>query len=232
VVRLVVASSLAFVAGVGIGLLLDGKEQNAVPDAETRTAAEAAGPRGPAGVPAERWFLPASRAAPEEVVVSWNASERSRATPYESGFSIWRRLPAPGEGWRPVHSERFPNLGALNIQLGDVTRDRHDDILIEAAEGSAGCGVRHVLATVGGRVREIYRSPETCEASFFIAAGALYVVERIGPCPYPGAQSAHCRGGERRTVRRWNGKKLVAVRSSVACDLPRLDPARGCRARR
>jgi hypothetical protein len=233
VVRLLTASSLALVAGVGIGLLLGGGEERTTATGGGTQAAVRVAPRGPAGVPAERRFLPASGTAPEQVLVSWNGSEQRRRGAYESGLAIWQRAaPSLAAPWRVVHSERFPSLDALNLEVGDVTRDGHEDILVEASQGTAGCGVRHVLATVSGRVREIYRSPRTCEASYFISEGRLSIAERIGPCPYPGPQSAHCRGGERRTVRAWNGDRLVAVRTSVVCDLPRLDPARGCRARR
>jgi hypothetical protein len=223
----VVASSLALAAGIGIGLLLDrGEHQTTVSDAGTV-------PQGPAGVQVERRYLAASGAAPEQVLVSWNGWEQPRPGRYESGLSIWERTPnSRVVRWHAVYAERFPNLGALYLQLGDVTRDGHEDVLVEASRGSGGCGVRNVLATVDGRVREIYRSPRMCEATFSISGATLSIVESIGPCPHPGPQSAHCRGGERRTVRRWDGDELVAVRTSVTCDVPRLDPARGCRARR
>lgn len=180
-----------------------------------------------ARISAER--LRASGGTPEQLLVSWSRElrlSRFRSEP-QSGVFIWQREQA---GWRRVYSRRFRPYEYGYAATGDVTGDGHPDVLIQDVMGTGACGPRVLLATAGGRVRELFNR-DFCEGNAEIRRGALVVTEGVGPCPYREA-SAHCRGGWRTTVLRWRGAKLTSSERTVRCHLPRLDPAHLCEPRR
>jgi hypothetical protein len=177
--------------------------------------------------------LPAAGGAPEQLAVVWSRAYRSRpgahgSTQQQEGLLIWQRV-APTR-WRIVDRRRASVGQLLGVTIGDVTRDGHPDVLAVIGEGSGACGPRLLLAWAAGRERALLSRNE-CESTYRIRGGALVVDEPVGPCPYANG-SAHCFGGVRHTVMRWNGPHLLARRATVACALPRLDPARACRPRR
>lgn len=155
----------------------------------------------------------------------------------DQGILVWQ---ASSDGrttaWRVVYGRRYPSYLSVRYQIGDVTRDGHADVLVEAAMGSAGCGSRRMIATVAGETREIL-SRYDCEIGMHIGtrrkraeSGDLWIREPVGRCPYPDP-SAHCFGGSRTLRKRWDGSRLVTIDSSVECVLPKLDPRRDCRPR-
>ena len=107
----------------------------------------------------------------------------------------------------------------------DITGDGHLDALTNESQGSGGCGFTRVLISSEGRLREEF-AYEGCDYSMRIEKGAVVLANGVGPCPFEGG--AHCSGGTRKTIKRWNGTKLVTTRETVTCNEPHLDPARDC----
>jgi hypothetical protein len=185
----------------------------------------------------ETAVLRATGAVPEQVFVRWKRETRTGAgskagsLTSEQGVLLWQ---ADREGratkWRVVYARRYPWYLTLEYATGDVTRDGHADVLLDALQGSGGCGPWRVAATVAGRTRDIF-SRDTCETRMAIEKGALVIDEPVGPCPDPRG-SVHCSGGTRHVDKRWNGSRLVTADVSVRCVLPKLDPRRECRPRR
>lgn len=181
--------------------------------------------------------LPAAGGIPEQVLVAWRRETRTQAGPKagllqsEQGVLVWQARPTRrSTQWRVVYERRYPRYLSLRYRTGDVTRDGHADVLVNASQGSSGCGPWRVVAVADGRTRDIFYR-DTCETEMRIEDGALIIDEPVGPCPTPQG-SVHCFGGRRQTSKRWNGSRLVAVDSSVECVLARLDPERDCRPRR
>jgi hypothetical protein len=114
----------------------------------------------------------------------------------------------------------------MSVSIGDVTGDHHPDVLTLETVGSGGCGAHTLAASAAGKERTLFAN-NTCETGLGLAGGALLVDKAIGPCPYPGG-SAHCFGGVRHELLRWNGSKLVEHKTRITCALPRLDPSHNC----
>jgi hypothetical protein len=170
--------------------------------------------------------LAASGGAPEQMLVAWSVSSRTRrGIVDQQGVWIWERKP----GWQRVyaHQARFGNT---ETSVGDVTGDRHPDVLISEAQGTGACGVRRLVAFAGGRTSELF-ARDFCEGDARILRGALRVQEAVGPCPYKN-MGAHCRGGLRTTTLRWDGARLLPAKKTLRCNLARLDPARNCAPKR
>ena len=165
--------------------------------------------------------------APEQRLVIWSRDLRTRrGTVHEQGYWIWER----NRVWRRVYGRELAFGLDTRAEVGDVTGDGHDDVLLESTMGTGACGPRRLVAYAGGRTRELF-SRGFCEGHAEIVGGALRVRMGVGPCPYPDA-SAHCFGGMSTTVLRWDGAKLISNRRSVECKLPALDPKRDCAPRR
>jgi hypothetical protein len=177
----------------------------------------------------------------EQVFVHWqrdivaNVGTTAERLEGEQGIRIWESDGGqPTSTWRVVYARRYPWYLSVRYQIADVTRDGHDDVLVEAAMGSAGCGSWRMIASVAGTVREILARSYACEIGMWIGtrrkrttSGDLVIREPVGRCPYRDP-SAHCFGGSRTLTKRWNGRGLVTFDSSVKCVLPRLDSGRGC----
>jgi hypothetical protein len=115
--------------------------------------------------------------------------------------------------------------------VADVTNDGHPDaVLVVGNGGSAGCGEATVVAWVRGRTRVIFRHG-LCESSVRGVRGGVVLDVPVGACPYKYG-SAHCVGGRREELWRWNGRALALSRVRVTCVLKRLDPHRACAPRR
>jgi hypothetical protein len=172
--------------------------------------------------------------APRQLFVRWSRELRSAGGTRsddlrpQQGVIVWQaRRFDRRTVWRIAYARRYP-LGDMGISftLGDVTSDRHPDVLLSNLQGSGGCGQWTLLATVRGVVRELFER-DTCENDLRLADDALVIDEPVGPCPQR-IVPAHCFEGRRTSVERWNGQRLVVVWHHVVCSLKRLDPASGC----
>jgi hypothetical protein len=178
--------------------------------------------------------LPAAGGEPEQVVVAWSRAVRRGDESFsgftdapEQGFLAWQR--ATPKRWELVYERPLECCPATNVEAGDLTGDGHLDALTNESQGSGGCGFTRVLISSGGRLREEF-AYEGCDYSMRIEKGAVALADGVGPCPFEGG--AHCSGGTRKTIKRWNGTKLVTTRETVTCNEPHLDPARGCTPKR
>ena len=164
--------------------------------------------------------------APEQRLVIWSRELRTpRGTVHRQGYWIWERVGS----WRRVYGRELAYGLLTEAEVGDVTGDGHDDVLVQSTMGTGACGPRRLVAYAGGRTRELF-SRGFCEGHADIVGGSLRVRRGVGPCPYV-ESSAHCRGGTSTTTLRWRGARLVSSRKNMKCVLPRLDPARDCRRR-
>jgi hypothetical protein len=158
--------------------------------------------------------------------VLWQRRIRSRPNTVspQQGLILWRRVE---HGWERAYTARLPGWGHFAIDRGDVTGDGQEDLLVRQSEGSGGCGVRAVVAELSGEVRQIFHD-EWCETGIAARRGKLLVQTPYGPCPsHPGG--AHCYGGLRNELLRWNGRRLVFDRAWISCLRADLDPLRDCR---
>ncbi|HEY2939654.1 MAG TPA: hypothetical protein VGJ27_07570 [Gaiellaceae bacterium] len=187
----------------------------------------------PVGSEIELRSLQASGRAPEQLLVVWSRELRTRGGAQasnltgERGVFVWQAQPARRRTrWLVAYARRYPDIGPVGFSVGDVTGDGHPEVLLAQLQGSGGCGPWTVVATTGRSVREIF-DRTTCESYLKLAHGALVIDDPVGPCPYRQG-SAHCFGGRRTLVERWNGHRLVVVKKTVVCMLKRLDPRSGC----
>jgi hypothetical protein len=174
--------------------------------------------------------LPAAGGEPEQVVVAWSRAVRRSDESFsgftdspEQGFLAWQR--ATPKRWELVYEQPLECCPATNVEAGDLTGDGHLDALINESQGSGGCGFTRVLISSDGRLREEF-AYDGCDYSMRIEKGAVVLADGVGPCPFEGG--AHCSGGARTTIKRWNGTELVTTSETVKCYEPHLDPARDC----
>ena len=104
----------------------------------------------------------------------------------------------------------------VQVETGDFTGDRRDDVLVfDALDGSGGCGVYRAIAVTAGSAHEV-SSIALCEdrGAIHLARGGL--VFRLGEVKDPKTtDDIHCCFlFLRTTVKRWNGRELVTVRTS------------------
>jgi hypothetical protein len=173
--------------------------------------------------------LPAAGGAPAQVVATWRRTygdtyyddyglnlyqldarrhDGANAGLYHLAYALTR----PGIKGREVIGIRF--------QLADVTGDGHDDVLVtEDHDGSAGHLVYRLIATIGGRPRELYRRSLTLDDGVVrLEHGALTIYEGVDRRP----QGIHCCWRAwRRTARTWNGHALVTSSTSRSKRDPR-----------
>jgi hypothetical protein len=177
--------------------------------------------------------LPAGSTVPEQIFASWSRTVRRSATVHEleeqgqEGVLLWQRAEDTRRAvWRLVYRTRVPPSGSVVFDTGDISGDGHPEVIFAMLQGSGACGTWRLLVTTSSGVREALRD-QNCETYHELSDGALHLREPVGPCPYSD-RAAHCYGGTRDRQLRWDGRKLVEVRTVVRCVLPRLDPARGC----
>jgi hypothetical protein len=104
-------------------------------------------------------------------------------------------------------------VNRLTVQKGDVTGDRHLDLLVfEDTGGSAGCGVYRLLATVRGRIAQLFiRRACLDDAAVVLHDDALVMYDGIVRDPKTLWQIHCCWTVWLRTVQRWRGRKIVSV---------------------
>jgi hypothetical protein len=160
------------------------------------------------------WFVRASADIPPQVAVSWEQIALVGSRPLRRGLVIWQRL-GRRPTWRRVYSRVVPVYGVnrLTVQKGDVTGDRHQDLLLfEDTDGSAGCGVYRLLATVRGRITQLFfRQACLDDAAVVLHGRALVMYDGIVRDPKTLNQIHCCWTVWQRTVQRWRGRKLVSV---------------------
>jgi hypothetical protein len=180
--------------------------------------------------------LPAGGRAPEQLFVTWNRTVRGRPTVptpeevSEQGVLLWQvSTIGPRSVWRVVYGRRLAPDDYVSVDAGDISGDGHPEVMFSGLQGSGGCGVTRLLVTTEQGVKEALRH-ENCETRSELSSGLFHLRDPVGRCPYREA-GAHCYGGVRDTQMRWNGRRLMTVRTVVRCTLARLDPKRGCEPR-
>ena len=160
------------------------------------------------------WFVGASAGIPPQVAVAWEQVALVGSSSLRRGLAIWQRL-GRRPTWRRVYSRVVPVYGVnrMTVQKGDVTGDRHPDLLLfEDTGGSAGCGVYRLLATVRGRITQLLvRRACVDDAAVVLHGGALVMYDGIVRDPKTLWQIHCCWKVWQRTVQRWHGPKLSSV---------------------
>ena len=176
--------------------------------------------------------LPAAGEEPDQIILAWSRKVRRKDDSYpgytdeqEQGFLGWQRV-AP-KRWELVYERPVACCPAMGIELGDLTREGHLDALTREAQGTGACGFTRVLLSSGGRLREEF-ARYGCDDSLTIENGDVVLKHGVGPCPWD-VGGAHCSGGTRTVVKRWNGSELVNASERIKCHDPKLDPAQSCR---
>jgi hypothetical protein len=154
--------------------------------------------------------LPASTGIPAQKVIVWSRALREDPQVLRFGLDIW-------EAGRRIYKHRAPvNAHAVIFERGDFTGDAHDDLLVfDYVDGSGGCGTYRALATQKARIRQVHvRLLCLDQGSIHLHRHAL--VFRIGQVKNPRtAYDIHCCFlFLRTTLKRWDGHKLVTIRSS------------------
>jgi hypothetical protein len=169
------------------------------------------------------WTLPAAGGVPEQLVVSWE--RQTHPDDYtERALVIWQRSyrPRSGATWRRIYSLDAYRYGAkvdvlsITTQLADVTGDGHLDVLAyQYSDGSGACGTYDVLATVHGRVHNLYDSMRCLDDAVIGLRDHALVIDR-GLARAPHSRPAHPTFSTwRRTIKRWNGAKLATFHRST-----------------
>jgi hypothetical protein len=160
------------------------------------------------------WFVRGSAGVAPQVALAWEQIALVSSRSLRRGLVIWQRL-GRRPTWRRVYARVVPVYGVnrLTVQRGDVTGDRHPDLLLfEDTDGSAGCGVYRLLATVGGRITQLLvRRACLDDAAVVLHGGALVVYDGILRDPKTLDQIHCCWTLWRRTEQRWRGRRLVSV---------------------
>jgi hypothetical protein len=157
---------------------------------------------------------------PEQLAVAW------ARTPPGSVWAVFglsiRQRDQPGASWRQVYSRRIPTskergMHDIRLRTADVTGEGREDLLVvEDHGGSAGAFVYRLLTTTdNGEVRQIEaRRTSEDETTVLARYGELVSFDAVGKDPktIPGIHC--CPLYWQRTVKRWNGQRLVTFRVS------------------
>jgi hypothetical protein len=102
----------------------------------------------------------------------------------------------------------------FGVKLGDISGDGRPEVLVFFdTDGSAGGGTYHLFANSGYRVREaLVKNLALDQGTISFAHGNLVVLEGLD---YHGPGIHCCYRKVRETWLRWNGRRLVTVRSIV-----------------
>jgi hypothetical protein len=213
-------SSIAVLAALGVGIavgwLAHGGEKTV-----TRTRDLA-----PAGARTLDAQALRAQSGPSQVAVAW--LRNPDRYPSEFGLTIWQRRSTAG-AWQRIYERRITQskeqfIHDIRMRTADVTRDGRDDLLVfEDLDGSAGNYVYRLLTTDGGRVRQLAaRKTSMDETTVFAEYGELISYDGVGKNPKTLADIHCCPLYWQRTVRRWNGKRLVTAATERAKRRPPL----------
>lgn len=160
------------------------------------------------------WFVRPAAGIPPQVAVAWQQVALVGDRSHRRGLAIWQRA-GRHPRWRRVYSLVVPVYGVnrFALQKGDATGDGHPDLLLfEDMDGSAGCGVFRLLATIGGQITQVVvRRACMDNAAIALQGGALVMYDGIVRDPRTLDQIHCCWSVWLRTAQRWRGRKLVTV---------------------
>ena len=158
-----------------------------------------------------------AQSGPSQVAVAWRRGDPNDY-PTEFGLTIWQKA-AGGRVWRRLYERRVPfsklsNIHDLRLHTADVTRDGREDLLVyEDFDGSAGVYVYRLLTTEGGKARQIAaRRTSEDDTTVFAQYGELISYDGIGKDPKTALSIHCCPLYWQRTVKTWNGQRLVTAR--------------------
>jgi hypothetical protein len=167
------------------------------------------------------WFLQGGGLA-DQVLVEWVAQRRPAIdrggfpATLRWGLTVWQRTNA-GSGLETVWDGAVipvlrtpPAPEDLNLTVGDVTGDRHPDVLIaQYPDTNHGCGPHQVIAALpGGRQWRVFGGAPLCETTMTGSRGLLKIVAPI----YRRGDSVCCPSLMETTYRRWSGTRYRVVR--------------------
>jgi hypothetical protein len=150
-----------------------------------------------------------------QVALVWTRAIRDGEAWAEFDLSIWQQDKAR---WHRLYHRRLAGTKEMGIddvrlRTTDFTLDGRDDLLvIEDHNGSAGAYVYRVVTTHGGSARQIEaRSTSFDQTSVLAEHGALISYDGVGKDPKTLLSIHCCPLYWQRTVKKWNGERLVTV---------------------
>lgn len=153
---------------------------------------------------------------PAKVAVSWVRFGKDEPFGVFT-VSLWERLPA-SSSWHPIYTRSVSGSKAyglhdIRLRTADITLDGRDELVIfEDLDGSAGNYLYRVLKVDGDQVRQLEaRLTSTDDTTIIAQPGALISYDGIGKDPKTLAGIHCCPRYWRRTVKRWNGTRLVSA---------------------
>jgi len=164
-------------------------------------------------VVARSWTLAGPGGMGPEVAIEWQRTSLVSSPLDASGLLLWQGK-SLARVWHLAYSLRFPDtVSRAHVRMGDVNGDGHDDLLLfEDMDGSAGCGLYRLLASVRGRfVQLLARHGCGDNTRIRIHAGALESFDGIRKDPRTANQIHCCWTTWLRTTMRWRGAALAHV---------------------
>jgi hypothetical protein len=168
------------------------------------------------------WTLPAAGGVPEQVAVTWRR-QTHRDDYAEYALVIWERSGSPGApSWRRIHrldKYRYAqkvDVEDIAVHVGDVSGDGHLDVLAyQDGDGSGGCGDYDLLVTAPAAVHNVFHAEECSDNTVIALRPNALVIDR-GLAYAPHGNHIHpVFRTFRRTIKRWNGRRLVTVHRAV-----------------
>ena len=159
----------------------------------------------------DRIELPAGGGLPDQVAVAYAIGEDPFAR--EQGFAVWQRFPDP-PAWSVVFAFVDPparEVLVIGLQVGDLTRDGHDDVLVFEQTGGTGvCGRWRVIAAVSEGAEVVF-TRRTCDTEFLVQGDALDLREAV----YEPEDPHCCPSAFRYATYEWNGRRFEETSSRV-----------------
>jgi hypothetical protein len=189
--------------------------------------------------------LAAAGGVPEQVVVTWR--RQTHPDDYaEHALVIWQRSRNARDGtfWRRIYQlDRYRYAHKIHVEnitahVADITGDGHLDVLAYQDTGGTGlCGEYDLLATADGAVHNVFHASECLDDTVLALRPDALVIDR-GLAYAPGGHHIHpVFKTFRRTLKRWNGQRLVTARRFIIKPSQMLNgpygpPLTSCRAPR
>ena len=161
---------------------------------------------------------------PQQLIVTWGRVHRDRNWRAEwerRGIAIWQRDPGLyADTWHRVFTFENPLTKALGtvedffVTTGDISGDGRPEVLVNFYRGgSAGLGTYHLFANSGPQLRQPFvKELRLDHGAVSIEHGTLVMREGL---EHFSANIHCCYRKVRTTIARWNGHRLVTVRSTV-----------------